>query len=549
MNILLVDGVFNFTAQNYEPIGIGYIAAALRDKNYSVEVFEPCLEGLSIEETISSLSSKLLKFDLIGISIMSIADKKDLIELREFVNRIRNEGYIKHITIGGHGASIEFDKILKTVRDIDSVIVGEGEETICELVEEIKRDGDLNRIDGLAYLSNNEVIFNNKRKNIENLDKIPFMARDILERRLEFYGSDYPVTIISSRGCFGKCTFCSVVPYLNLTVGKRYRLRSIKNVVDEIQYLVNKYGVSRFYFLDENFILPGKQGFERAKELNNEIKKRDISIKYHVLTRVDSIYKETILLLKESGMVSVFLGVESFHDDDLKLFNKRVDVNKVEHSLKILKECGFSTEVESKYRARIGYIAFHPYSTLDSIKQGISFFRKYKIPFKKFLRPLEVFEGTEIYDNFKNKSILLDVKKNTPMSIKINKVTYPVGFKFLDVRVESIYANIINYYNCIHPLREKIRTIEKLIANSNSEEVLKITKFRKDIDQSFFNIMEVLLDAAEKNRRDLNQITDEYISSISDLMMELDIQKMISKIAKTAKISEKVWGMQWPTRV
>ncbi len=227
---------------------------------------------------------------------------------------------VKGITIvgGGHPSLMPED----CLSDFDYVIMGEGEEVILEILSNPRKV--------------KQVI---KTPRISDLNKIPFPARHLIKNPFStniFAGERYgegplTATMIISRGCPFRCHFCGNIFYKAVT------FRSVENIICEMVELRDKYKITHFKFMDDNFTL-----HPEFKDLCNEIKKLDIHYIAH--TRSDLMTPEKAELLFRSGCVQSGLGVESADNNVLKINNKRETVEQHKEAIKILKEAGLRTK-------------------------------------------------------------------------------------------------------------------------------------------------------------------------------------------------------------
>ncbi len=232
------------------PLGLCYVKSYLEFNGYSdVDLVDANIEGWGYKETVSRILEK--KYDVIGFTIIF----RDMMEqLVDIVSMLRYKGVKSHFTIGGHYPSFEHENILTNILEIDSVALFESEITFLELVNNLKRNTSLSSCLGLAYRYGKRVIINDIRPLISKLDSIPFPDRGYLPKILK---DDSVIAILTSRGCYGNCSFCSINPFYSLPMGKKWRGRTAKNIVDEIEYLISLTDRNRFDILDDNFFGPG----------------------------------------------------------------------------------------------------------------------------------------------------------------------------------------------------------------------------------------------------------------------------------------------------
>ena len=375
-----------------ESLGIRYISSILRDHGYHADVYEPVLLRWDLKRTVEELIRG--NYDIVGIST-SIGLIKNIIELAK---ALRTSGYDGKIILGGHFATFEYIKILKRIPEIDGVIVGEGEIPTLKLME-----GDLRY---LATRNNTSPL----TAFVENLDVLPFPYRDDL-RGKEHY------SVLSSRGCYGRCIFCSVPIFYQ----GRIRLRSAENVVNELEMLVSEYNAKAVSFVDDNFIM-GKYGKKRAIKIAQDIRRRKIDLKFIIAARANDIDLETIRSLKDAGLVGVEIGFESASRTQLRRYNKGITPEIAERAIKILRELGI--------RIIPFFINFDPYVTLEEIKNNIKFMVKHGfVTYKNLSNTLAPYPGTPIYYQLKSEGKLLEHD-------------WEYYYKFEDARVRELYKTI-----------------------------------------------------------------------------------------------------------
>ena len=279
------------------PLGLGYLASAARNAGYSVDLIDVGIDKL----TISGIIHRIIEVDaqIVGISSF-IANHGNGLKIAHEIKK--QFGSQVKVMMGGPQASFVYEEVLKQ-GDVDIVSIFEGEQTIVELLNCIKTGGDLKKIAGIAFVNEEgEVIKTERRLPIQDLDTIDFPAWDLF--KIDKYQE--PGIVLTGRGCPYKCIFCSA----GAIAGGRYRMRSVKNVVDEIEMLYKTYGIKKIFIADDTFTASEKHCIQIGAESgDNEILKK---IGKNVTT--DTIERAVRIFLKHGITVvcSFILG----HPDD-----------------------------------------------------------------------------------------------------------------------------------------------------------------------------------------------------------------------------------------
>lgn len=359
MKIALVVVLGGDLVRSTEHLGVSYIAACLREKGYTAEIIEIWSEKSNIQEEVNKIVEK--KYDIVGFTTTCV----NMEPILNIAKKIKEKSVCTHITLGGHMATFWDEQIIKDYPFIDSIIRGEGEITFCELAKNMQQGKEICFIEGMTVRHEEQIIRNKDRKLIDNLDELPFPVRDQFESNN--HTSQY-IRICSSRGCLGRCGFCSSF------VGRkqrdfRWRGRSPKNVVDEIEELVRKYDFHTFDFIDSTFEDPGDEGKIRIREIAEEIIDRKLDIYYNCCFRAEnwnSKDKELLEILVKSGLEKVNIGFESGNDRGLKILNKRARTHDNHTVIQLLKEF-------PDIYVTFGFIMFHPYSELQDLRDNADF--------------------------------------------------------------------------------------------------------------------------------------------------------------------------------
>lgn len=300
------------------------------------------------------------------------------------------------VIAGGFGPSNEPEKVLRT-KAVDVVVIGEGEETLLELVKfwENNKSKSFNEINGLAFINQTgEFVITKKRDYIKDLDSLPLPAFHLLSPEFseypgtpldpkKFYEIKKPIiTILASRGCPHRCVFCSLG-------SKMYRPRSPKKVVDEVELYKNKFGVKSVAFYDDEFIGMSPKQNEWVKEICDEIIKRNLGLRFLTEGRCSQyIELETLKKMKEAGFAWIWLGVESGSQRLLdEVIHKDITLENVYRTFALAREAGLKT--------LMFIVVGFPTETPADIKLTIDLIKKVK-PDAVSIKMATPYPGTEL---------------------------------------------------------------------------------------------------------------------------------------------------------
>jgi anaerobic magnesium-protoporphyrin IX monomethyl ester cyclase len=313
----------------FTPLGLGYLAAVLEKENHTVDVIDCQASHLTYEDFKNEISKH--KPDIVGLTSTTLTYKSAL-----KIIQIAKQVHPNCLTILG-GCHVTFwdDKALQECPELDVVVRKEGEQTIVELVKHFKEGKDFEGILGVTCRKGDETVRNEDRPYIEDLDSLPFPAHHLWPLdNLKKYGKIiFP--LMTSRGCVFWCEFCSAVRMF----GRGYRMRSAKNVVDEMEYLYKKYGAKDFTFYDDAFTVDQKRVEDICKELHD----RKLNVKWDCGTRVDMVNRELLQLMKDSGCIAVWFGVEAGSQRVLDEMGKGFTATRTKEAFKIAQDIGLLT--------------------------------------------------------------------------------------------------------------------------------------------------------------------------------------------------------------
>ncbi len=367
----------------FTPLGLGYLAAVLEKNHYKVDVIDCQALKWTYEEFKKEVSKR--QPDIVGITSTTLTYKSAL-HIAEITKAVCPNCLT---LLGGSHVSFWDDKALQECPSLDVVVRKEGENTMLDLAEKMEAGADYNNVLGTTCRKDGEIVKNSDRAYIENLDALPFPAHHLwpIEQLRKYGNVIFP--LVTSRGCVYWCDFCAAVRMF----GRRYRMRTPKNIVDEIEYLQKIFGARQFTFYDDAFTVD--QG--RAAEICKEIKNRNLKVKWDCETRVDMVTKELLLNMKEAGCFAVWFGVESGSQPVLDAMRKGISPEQTVKAFNWAKEVGLMTVAN----VVLGF----PGETKETIWETIKFIER--------LNPSDVgyyiatpYPGTPLYEAVKEKGLL-----------------------------------------------------------------------------------------------------------------------------------------------
>jgi len=363
-----------------EQLGLSYVASFARANGLSVEIIDGFLDPIRYEQRLSCIADD--EYRVIGYPVY----EETLRRVAEDVARLRERTRITHVTIGNHLATFRAREILQQFSQFDSAIRGEGEETLTELVKTLSTRADLKSVLGLTYRANGFICENPPRPNWEDLDTLPFPARDTLP--LVIKAGNAPL-LYSSRGCNARCTFCSVHKFFRSSPNGMWRGRSPGNVVDEMEQLKERFGITEFAFADEQFLGHGVTGTSRAMGIAEEILRRGLRCKWYIETRSSDVSLPLFRILRDSGLHAVFMGMESGFDPALKAFKKGIRASQHLRAIEILQELEILPSV--------GFIMFRPETTMEELTCNLAFLERIGCgEITGLVTQLKVYAGTDL---------------------------------------------------------------------------------------------------------------------------------------------------------
>jgi anaerobic magnesium-protoporphyrin IX monomethyl ester cyclase len=313
------------------PLGLAYIAAYLKAHGHSCYIIDGIAESWSIEKIVSKSKS----YDVVGITVVSSYALRAL----ELISAIKSEVGTPPVIVGGPHVTALPESMIH--RGADFAVVGEGEQTMFELVEwlgGVKSRAALREIRGIGFLEDGRYFYTGRRPGLDPLDQVPLPDRSLLP--MHFYRSSIARanaqpshSLLTSRGCPGVCSFCS-----KLTFGTRTRYFSPERILEEFFLLRDRYGARDVAVWDDNFV----SNREIALAVCDGLLRRKFDRSYSVEARIDCVDREVLAALKASGCTFIAYGIESGSQRILDYINKRTSKEQIREVVAITKEIGIS---------------------------------------------------------------------------------------------------------------------------------------------------------------------------------------------------------------
>jgi anaerobic magnesium-protoporphyrin IX monomethyl ester cyclase len=363
------------------PLGLAYLAAYAREHlrdNLDIKIFDAFSLGWSEDKIISE--ARAFAPGLIGFTTVTLTANT----VKRLAAGMRSALPGALLAAGGpHPSALPGDML----PDVDLAVRGEGETTFHELLRRVAAGADWRDVPGVSHLDGGKLVDNPQPPLIEDIDGIPFPARDLLP--MDRYQHHYPyktrnknfTTFFTSRGCPFHCAFCSQ----HVIWGGRVRFRSLDNTFAEIDSLVSGFDPSFFFFYDDTFSLKR----ERVVEFSNRLIRGGYNFNWSCLTRADCLDDDLIALMKKAGCIEFQIGIESGNNSVLNSIHKKVKLDTLSDTFKLIKK--------HKMRTKGFFILGHFEDTKESMRDTVDTALALD-PSWVFFSTLVPLPGSELYD-------------------------------------------------------------------------------------------------------------------------------------------------------
>jgi len=433
----------------WPPIGVLYCMGVLMREGIEVSMLDQPAKGYSLDQTLRWVKKE--DPDILGFSVLNTAAR----EAPRIAERVKEENPDVTVVFGNYHATFNAERILNTYPSVDVIVRGEGEYTSLELAKCLEKGGDLEKVRGITFRKAGKIVSTPDRPLIRDVDSLPFPDRNLMDA--EYTSTIFGVkvatkkftTLVSSRGCPFRCTFCACRKFAR----GRWRPRSVENIIKELEFLQSE-GYKQFLFVDDNFTLNAK----RVLKLCRRIRKERMDIEWFCDSRVDHVSYDMFREMVKAGCRTLFFGIESANQRILDYYNKGITPEQSENAVRKARKAGMDIIVGS-------FIVGAPDETRREIVNTLQFANNLDIDVPD-VNILGAHTGIDIWNDLVAKG-LIDEDQYWETGVSITRdLPTPVSF-------EELRSLVYKYFRAFY-LRPKQLLIEILRTSKSSFRIAAI---------------------------------------------------------------------------
>ncbi len=418
------------------PLGLGYLASILIQEGFNVKIVDMAALNQKVDELKSELSREEPSIVAITTTTQTY---KNAIEVARLSKSVNPETYT---IIGGPHVTFTAEDTLQDMH-VDFVVRGEGEFTMLELTKALLRsEGDVRDVKGVSYRKDDRVVNNPSRPLIQDLDCLPFPARELF--RKELYR--LPGSIITSRGCPSRCIFCSA----GAMWGRIYRFRSPENVIDEIEHMSSNFDIDTFFIADDTFTIVK----DRVRRICGYMKKFDFQ--WFCEARVNTVNKEVLEDMAESGCKVIQYGVESGSQKILNSIRKGITLSQARRAVELTSKAGILPVCSFMFP--------HPEDTVETAMETKNFMNELsRLGAVVLISMTTPFPGTYLYDHAEELGLTI-VLRDTD---RYDMVTPVFRTRYLSIeQIEEVFDKLVSF--CIS--QEKFQHYQEMLNDKKNDQ-------------------------------------------------------------------------------
>jgi anaerobic magnesium-protoporphyrin IX monomethyl ester cyclase len=326
MRVLLINPYYPISETPSPPLGLAYLGAALEQAGVQVKILDYVVYPYRRRDLYSVL--KKFKPRVAGATAVSMTFN----HARQILSDVKAVDPEILTIMGGPHVTFCARETLETFADLDAVVIGEGEQTMVELLGAVKSAANFDTVNGIAYRAGSKIMTTPKRKRIQDLDALPFPARHLIPLG-RYRALGMPISLTTSRGCPHKCIFCVG----RKMGGAKVRYHSAERVAAELQYLANL-KFHQINIADDLFTA----NHHHCLALCEEILKRKLKINWTSFARVDTVTEKLLSKMKAAGCTAISFGIESANPTILNTIKKGITVQQIRNAIRLCRQAGIS---------------------------------------------------------------------------------------------------------------------------------------------------------------------------------------------------------------
>ena len=468
MNVLLVNIPATSPFQNImklPPLGLMYLASSLRSNGINCRIIDCDAEYFGWSKVKKILAEQMP--DVLGFSLFG-----NMLDNAKVFAKIARP-YCKYMIAGGPAVPLYLNEIKKNIKEIDFLFSGEAENSLVDFISNIKNNKKI------SYLINSVKI-----KDLNNLTEPDYTKLPIFSYCHPLISKFPLATVITSRGCSFKCTFCD-----RQVSGTKIRYRKVENIVDQLEMLTNEIGFKSIIFYDDNFT----NDKQRIINICDEILSRNINIVWRCESRPINLTKDVLNIMKKAGCESIAFGVESFNDLSLTKLNKAFKINDV---IKVFKDTR-----DSGIRPDPYFMVALPWHDEYSLKHTLNFAKSIGSGYAQF-STLSPIRGTKLWEEYKDQIITSNDPDN-PLGIG-SRDLISSNFWTIKKQTKAVSSAYSTYYtNFMDPLR--IKDLFHINKINIPKAIMGLTKWY--LINSFNNSVKPKINILNKNNSKFNIVS------------------------------------------